>query len=666
MSAVGFLEPVFLWALSFLAAVLLIHLLRRPRTVRLAFSTLRFFGDAAVAADRSRKLRRLLLLLVRLLAAAVIVVLFARPYAARDPLRNIVDPSRELFVWIDPSPSMGYRVDGAELYRHAEALLDSIALLRPGGAGIRVFDREREEFIPYSQFRQAPFRMTFVSDLAALGAACEGTVQDAKNAVVLFFSDFQAHDTGALCALRKSGIPGGIPVIGIALTPEHPWNAAVRDLQVSAAGGGALEVAIAAFGERGADGGFTVTLGTMRTAQQSFSLPAGADTVIPVPVRTTASAAWGNVRLRCNDPLAFDNNAWFTVNTPEACSVLIIGDEAVNFPIAAALRSADTVRWKNVVRMFPERVTFNDVASADLVILNGCRENVPALTVLQKGRGTKEQAFIVAGTADTAADPVWLQFGRSRDKTGGMMHAKAPLAAELPDTVTGLWHDFPALLSSEVRIYSYRTGLQGTVLLSLTGGAALATAADDAVGRRWVYCATPLGISEANNLCETGFYVPCVDRLSRFACAKLVSRDERWIAGRQVRNRWYAGALPARIFDAAGTRQLLRLQQQKTFVIETPGVYKIVPPGAPPYLKTVVPDSLESECRYHIPIPKDDTACGRWTMVKPRELVNYLGGHNRMYGWVIPWVLLVVLLAGELLLRESNVGFPGGSKKDKR
>ena len=35
-------------------------------------------------------------------------------------------------------------------------------------------------------------------------------------------------------------------------------------------------------------------------------------------------------------------------------------------------------------------------------------------------------------------------------------------------------------------------------------------------GRKWVISATPLGIINENNLCETGFFVPFIDRLARY------------------------------------------------------------------------------------------------------------------------------------------------------
>ena len=106
LSSFGFVEPAFLWALSALIGVLLIHFLKRPRTIRLAFSTLRFFDESARNASRSSRLRRLLLLITRLLLVAVIVLIFARPFFSDDPLRCLRDPQYDLHVWIDPTPSM--------------------------------------------------------------------------------------------------------------------------------------------------------------------------------------------------------------------------------------------------------------------------------------------------------------------------------------------------------------------------------------------------------------------------------------------------------------------------------------------------------------------------------------------------------------------------------
>jgi hypothetical protein len=653
VTSIGFLEPLFLWGLSFLGLVLLIHLLKRPRTVRLAFSTLRFFSATAVAANRARKLRRLLLLLVRLLLAALLVIIFARPFNTSDPLFPVSDPSTDLFVLLDQTPSMGYREKGEPLYRSAMNAIDSIALLRGGGTGISVFSGADAAFIPWETFRLQPFSLRYADDFRTFGTACAAALQGRSRAVVLLLSDFQRQTTGVLCSLSVTGRQGRVPVIAVPFTPEHPWNLSVESCRVTGGADGSVDVGVAAQGERGGAAKVNVSIGAVRTPSLPCSLAAGADTVVRVPLRISGAREWGTIALQCEDPLQFDNVGYVTAGHTGGYSVLIIGNETANYPISTALRAADTAYWSHCTRRAPDNVTFEELSSADLVIVNECHEPVPPLTAVLENGENRRQAFIIAGNGDTLTDPVWRQVGSLLASRGKPVNQSTALTVKIPDTATGIWREFPTLFCSEVNVYAYRTGLAGTTLLHLSNGVPLLAAGEDRFGRRLVLCGTPLGITSANNLCETGFYVPFIDRVSRHAAAYLAERDEPWVAGMPIRNRWYGSGSPAQLFTADGSRLLLRLQQQQRFSIEVPGVYKVVPPGASPYYKAVIADPRESRCEYRIPDGTGE-ACGKVSVVVPRTLLSYCREKTGRAWRLLPWGLLVLLLVGELLLRERK------------
>ena len=650
MSGFGFLEPLFLWGLPFLGVVLLMHLLKRPRTVKMDFSTLRFFSASAVAANRSRKLRRWLLLLVRLLIVLVIVVIFARPYNRLDPFFPLQDPSTELLVLVDRTQSMGYVEKGVPLYRQALRCIDSIAALRGGGAGMSVFNADEGGFLPYERFAEVPFRLRSTDDLPEFADACGRAVPRGSRAVVLVFSDFQTATTDAFCALAESKLP---PVVAVPLTPEHPWNLAVRRGTAVAGASTTVNVTVSAYGTRGGAGAVRVAAGTVRSAFLPCSLAAGGDSVVPVPLPGIAPQEWGSIELRSDDPLSFDDTGYFSAARRDGYTVLIIGDVTANFPVAAALQAADSAFWSGVTRLAPEDVTYEQCTGADLIIVNECREPVPALSIIRSTRGSVPQAFIIAAGADTLAGRGWKQLVPAFAAGGNNVHADAPLTVKLPDTVSGIWRGFPALFCNEVNVYTYHGGLRGTAVLNLSNGTPVAASGEDPFGRRWVAVATALGITGGNNLCETGFYVPFIDRLARYACAKLSQRGEEWFAGRKLRNPWYGSPSPVLLFAAGNETPLLRLQQQQQFVVEVPGVYKVVPPGERPYFKVVLPDTLESTCSYRIPDDKD-AACGKLVVVAPRQLLSYLKEHTRRVWWLLPWIVLAVLLGMEILLRERR------------
>ena len=115
MSGLSFFNPAFLWALVFLAVPIIIHFLRRKQTVKLDFSSIRFLKNTAVQASRMRWLKNILLLLNRLLLLVLIILLFAQPYNRQDPFRIISSSNTALYIWIDPTISMGYIRDDVSL-----------------------------------------------------------------------------------------------------------------------------------------------------------------------------------------------------------------------------------------------------------------------------------------------------------------------------------------------------------------------------------------------------------------------------------------------------------------------------------------------------------------------------------------------------------------------
>lgn len=81
------LQPQAWWGLAALAVPVLIHLLTRARSRRVAFPTLRFLRQARVSAFRQRRISDPLLLVVRMLAIATAVAALAAPVFVSDARR---------------------------------------------------------------------------------------------------------------------------------------------------------------------------------------------------------------------------------------------------------------------------------------------------------------------------------------------------------------------------------------------------------------------------------------------------------------------------------------------------------------------------------------------------------------------------------------------------
>ncbi len=652
VNAIGFLEPTFLWALSFLGVILFIHFLKRPRTVKLSFSTLRFFNEEALAANRSQSIRRILLLINRMLLCAILAMIFARPFLKKDSLQYLRDTRFDIYVWIDRTPSMEYLEKGVSLGEYAMQIADSVFYTRNNSA-VFCYDQERREFIRWEKFRERRFSSLHQPPEKSLLMAFEEAERISKRPVFFILSDFQNTTSNALETMLRRSTIGKNPVIGCRLTPDKPWNAAITGAFSTSGPESFVSAQIRTYGVRVFAGScFAEAENIIRTPAIPCTFNAPIDTVINIYLHLTGNEKWGSVALLGEDPLRFDNNSFFVTGRSGGFSVVIVGDERVNFPVAAALQASAEKKWSSVVRIAPEKLTTEALDSADLVIINGYRVRSGTLEMIVNSRGPKRQAFIVAAAGWDTVGGAEARLFNQLSINGTVAKAREPLNVRLPDTVSGLWRGFPSPHISEARVYNFLEGIEGQTLLILTNGKPFAVRKDDSFGRPWIIFSTPIGITSANNLCETAFYVPFLDRIAGYACREIGQEKEIWIAGHQRKNPWYGSGLPARLFSVDGTL-ISELQQQPVFTIESPGIYKIITPSGNTFLQIVMPDTLESMPDYRIPKPEDKNIV--FTMTSPQALLYYLKKHGTAAADLILWLVFGALVLTEIFLREKKV-----------
>jgi hypothetical protein len=521
LNVLSFYRPEFLWGLAFLGAALALHLLRRPRTRALEFSTLRFFREQAVTATRMRRLRNLLLLLARLLAVAALVALFAQPFNKKDSLNLLGDPHLTLFTWIDPTPSMEYTEGGTSLRGRAERLTDSLTHSLPATVRRFYYDEARSDFFLYdnskpllsTRFRHGPSRLNQVV------RAWNENRAGYSLPLLLLVSDFQKPTTACLDSLLRSA-PLASPLVCVTVSPSAPWNYSLRSTSYrEAVGASKVSATVAAQGRRLDSGALTVSMQSFAVGEKRVSLRAGDTGAVDIAVGGTLKASGGSVAIANKDPLLFDNIAYFTSRDRKALRVIVVGDRERNFPLFAALSAGGEHRWNPVLQRGGDEVTFDELDSSDAVVVSGISRPSRALEAFLKGSSSAKKIVVLAAGADEEGLSVFA--GLCSGLRNGPAHLfklvtlDHPAALMLPDTISELWQGFHTLHTGEAAVNRYAEGLPGTTLLSLDNGAPLCTKMSDGQGRCWIYFATPLGVTDANNLCETGFYVPCLDRIAR-------------------------------------------------------------------------------------------------------------------------------------------------------
>jgi hypothetical protein len=303
-----------------------------------------------------------------------------------------------------------------------------------------------------------------------------------------------------------------------------------------------------------------------------------------------------------------------------------------------------------------QEISYDDLDSAAVVVLNETGSMSRQLESFLTGRASAGKVIVFAlDTRDENVGESATIFARLArlKKPLSITTGTAPVAVVLPDTISEIWRGFPSIVTREAAVYRYGEGLPGTVLLRLDNGVPLATQLMDADGRVWVLVATPLGVTRANNLCETGFYVPALDRLARTAAASVARSAQVWTAGTLQRNRFYARGKAARVLDAEGA-EIDRWQSQPGVVFKLPGVYTVVPDGEAGFPVTVVADPEESELDYRTPAAA--AVPGSMVMsVGERRLKESLraGGGFQSHGL---WLLLALFLLAEVLFWPRERG----------
>jgi len=668
-SALSFFQPSYLWALGFLSVILFLHFFRRRVVKRMELSTLRFFPPSAVSKSRVKKLIDILLLLARLLLAAALVLVFAGLHDKNSPLVALSGPNTAVYTWIDPSVSMEYVDGGASAGLRAEAVVDSLIAVLPPSAERYGFDHGSGRFVPLAgkksntgtdadkdDGRVFAGRFGPVNFSEAADAFAAQTARSERPAVFVALSDFQRGTADAFDSASYKLTGGNKKAICVSFAAANPRNYSVRVLGGASSGGG-LSAVVRAAGAALDTTYVELTVGELRIGQRSVSCKAGDSVTVSFDLPPAKDGAWGKVELHVSDPLPFDNRDYFTLSADQRREALIVGDTRRNRVIGAALKASGPAFWNAVTLKEGNELSYEDINAADLVIINGFN-----------GRSRVLESFITGGGGDkgviVALDPEREDdFGRSFLRGAGILPAaqKANKAENgvnptLTDTNSTMWRGFPAMSSRNARVYGYVSPLAGSALARLGGSSALVSAVSRN-GSELLIISTPIGVTQSNNLCETGFFVPFADRLARRALSGRGQAEERWYAGYASRNPFFGGGRSGTLYGADG-KLVAAWSSQPNVRIDKPGVYSLVSSTGESANLAVSPHPLEGEMAFRRP---DLGASGGIYYFEAPEFSERMGNlSNNAWSYRL-WVLLGAVLCCEAFLWKR-----GDAKKPNR
>ncbi|MBD3344132.1 MAG: hypothetical protein GF401_03615 [Chitinivibrionales bacterium] len=655
---ISFFHPLFLWGLAFLSVPILIHLLNRKRTVRLDFSSLRFFRQTAVKTSKRRQIQRLLLLITRLLIILLIILIFSKPYNNTSPFTILNNPDAAVYCWIDPTISMDYRDGKQALWERGLTIIDSLARQLPATARCYTYDHNREEFVVHTRQKEPTERFTRhgPSDFSSMTTSfMEQSKKKKSIPLLVLISDFQYPRDSSFKRIPdqvtrflgsdKEKIP---PTLCVMLGDPKAWNYSIMEAGISPENPSSLKALLRTERKKVEEEEITVIAGNTRIGHELVSVPPDDTLGIQMNIGTNRYSTAGRLELAAKDPFVHDNTAWFTLTEDQHYRALIVGDYQQSYPLAAALKALKESRWDPVITMDPQEVTYEDLDSADLILLSGIREPSRALQSLITAKSFGRKAILFSPTTDSL-------FRNWNRIVFNHLHTSCRLKSTekgffpvLPDTLSITWKGFPKIRETDIAVYRYWQDIPGNAMLRLNNNDPLASKTVDSLGHNWIVLATNLGITEANNICETGFFVPFLDRLARAALAGIQKDTHNWKAGIHRRNPYYGYSSSAKIFDS-NDALVGRWDNQPEVVLRTPGIYKVVPDNGGTYRLAVNVDPAETEFTYRKPsIPESKKNEVR--ILNGKQVAAFVKNTRRNIISYILWIILAVLVLGEILL----------------
>jgi hypothetical protein len=642
MSSLAFFRPEFFWALFFIAVIILLHLLRRPRLVQLNFSTLRFFQSAAVTSSKYRNIRKLLQLLFRIFAACLIIILFARPFNPGNVFSSLGNPQVSTYVWVDNTFSMEYRTLNGSLSEQAARIVDSLYRMLPSTGKVYLFDHGSNEFRLYGQqTKDSPGKI----DIRLAVEEFNKSKDKNSSAVLVICSDFQASSCSGIDS-ALSRVDHLNPILLVSLTPKSPWNYTVGNVNVSERTVGAK---LFAHGKSLEAAKVTIIAGDMSYGGMIMSVKKDASESLTVETGIH-QASIGYVKLEADDPMQFDNIDYFSSDDKNAFNVTIVGNKQKNFVIGAALQASGSSQWKSIVLRSEADVVYDELDSSDLVIVNALEGPSRALDAFLSTKGNPGRSVVFCvGSDDSSLN--WYQGLLARafpDQSSIISKKNVSVFPVLPDTISSIWRKFPAFKIEEATILKYVSGFQGEVLLKFNNGDPFVWSAKDRVERNWIVFSTAIGVSAENNIYQTGFFVPLIDRLTHFLILKNQASIAAWGAGELHRNPNFSSRHKVNVFDSQG-KFINDIAGQQFISFKDPGIYRIAPEGELPILVKVRPDSLESMVQYSTPMisKQRDRAV---VVVDKDNLIESVKNRAEILGGMLPWMILIGIIISEVLL----------------
>jgi hypothetical protein len=380
----NFLYPSFLWALGVLAIPVIIHLFNFRRTVKVYFSNNRFLKQVKEATTAKRRLKHYLILASRLLFLFFLVITFCQPII---PAKNQLTNNHTIVLYLDNSQSMSAQME--DKVRGLDAgvtFVRNIVSLFPPDTRYKLITND---FAPFSnsfktksevldlltQVRLSPVSRTMQEVLDRVRQ--QGQAQQQQE--VFWISDLQKSTLGIIPKTLDSSAQWRLVPIRFASLANIFVDTAYLENPFAASGEkNVLRVKVRNDGKRDVDQlNLKLTINNIQSGAGTIDVPQGgvAETTFDL---ATGLSGLNEARISFNDfPVSFDNEFFFALNFTDKIKVVEIKKDNLTTPVEKVYGNKQVFTYQGFA---VSNFNYNELAQADLVVVNGLNTVDPSLT----------------------------------------------------------------------------------------------------------------------------------------------------------------------------------------------------------------------------------------------------------------------------------------------
>lgn len=381
MTAMEFLYPSFLYALSLLAIPIIIHLFNFRRYKKVLFSNVRFLREVKEETVSRSRLKNLLVLLARLLALTFLVLAFAQPYIPNEE-QKVAEGAKAVSVFVDNSFSMNAAGQNQSLLQSAKRKGEEI--VNAYGQGDRYqmltndFKGKHQRLVNREQWQNQLWQVKetpAVKDLSTVQSRQKQALNrsDASQKIAYVLSDFQSSIVDELpdTSLQTYLVP---------FPAENRQNIYIDSCWFSSPvlikdQAKKLQVKLRNTGDQAVENSrMTIKIDGEVKAITNYSIEPNGYTVDTLNF-TMNQPGWYKGEVEINDhPITFDNSYYLSFKVEANNNVLVINEGKSNRFLNTLYRNDDFFTLDN------QRVNQLDYASLseyDIIILNSL-QSIPS------------------------------------------------------------------------------------------------------------------------------------------------------------------------------------------------------------------------------------------------------------------------------------------------